>query len=123
MGVKENIFNFFNRIFRKNSTPMIANVTKQNYTEYRRTYNTLLKISRALEEIDAYLIGGVSSAIQTNQDLYRQNDDIDIRCKEEDLSRLIVALQKIGYIVDDRRNIRTRNVVRSDGQFIAKDHE
>lgn len=123
VGVKENIFNFFNRIFRKNSTPMIANIIKQNYTEYRRTYDTVSKISSVLEEMDAYLIGGFSVAIQANQDLYRQNDDIDIMCKEEDLSRLIVELQRIGYIVDDRRDIRTRNVVNSDGHFLARDHE
>lgn len=123
VGVKENIFNFFNRIFRKNSTPMIANIIKQNYTEYRRTYDTVSKISSVLEEMDAYLIGGFSVAIQANQDLYRQNDDIDIMCKEENLSRLIVELQRIGYIVDDKRDIRTRNVVNSNGHFLARDHE
>ena len=123
IGVKENIFKFFNRIFRKNSTPMIANVTKKNYDEYRRTYDTLSTIFSKLDEIDAYLIGGISAAIQTNQDLYRQNNDIDIMCKEEDLSRLIETLQKIGYSLEDRRGIKTRNRVDSQGHFQAMDHE
>lgn len=123
LEIRENIIKFFNRIFRKNSTPMIANITKQNYDEYRRTYDTLSKIFSDLGGIDAYLIGGISSAIQTNQDLYRQNSDIDIMCKEKDLFRLIEKLQKIGYSVDDRRGIKTRNRVDLDGHFQARDHE
>lgn len=51
---------------------MLANVSKQNYDEYHRTYDTLAKIFEKLEDIDAYLIGGISAAIQTNRDLYRQ---------------------------------------------------
>ena len=121
--IKENIFNLFNRIFRKSSTPMISNVTKQNYDEYRRTYDTLSIIFSKLDEIDAYLMGGISAAIQAQQDLYRQNSDIDIMCKKEDLSRLIEALQKIGYRLDDRRNIKTRNRVDLHGHFQAMDHE
>lgn len=121
--IKENLIKLFNSIFRKNRTPMITNVTKQNYNEYRKTYNTLSKIFSKLDKIDTYLIGGISATIQTNQDLYRQNDDIDIMCKEGDLPRLIETLQKIGYSVDDRRDIRTRNIVNSDGHFQAIDHE
>ena len=71
----------------------------------------------------AYLMGGISAAIQTNQDLYRQNNDIDIMCNEGELSRLVEILQKIGYSVDDRRGIKTRNVVDSQGHFQAIDHE
>lgn len=121
--VGENIIKFFNKIFKVNSAPMIANVTKQNYDEYRRTYDTLSKIFSEIDGIDAYLIGGISAAIQTNQDLYRQNSDIDIMCKEWELSRLIETLQKIGYSVDDRRGIKTRNGVDVDGHFQARDHE
>jgi len=123
LGARENIIKFFNKIFRKNITPMIANVTKQNYDEYRRTYNTLSKVFSKLDGIDAYLIGGISVAIQTNQDLYRQNSDIDIMCKEGDLSRIIETLQGMGYNVDDRRGIKTRNRVDLAGHFQARDHE
>ncbi len=123
LGIRENIIKFFNKIFRRNSTPMITNVTKQNYDEYRRTYDTLSKIFSKLDGIDAYLIGGISAAIQANQDLYRQNSDIDIMCKEGDLYRLIETLKKIGYSIDDRRGIKTRNRVNLDGHFQVRDHE
>lgn len=122
-GVRENIFKLFNRIFRINRTPMIADVSNQNYTEYRKTYDTLSKMSNLLDGIDAYLIGGISAAILANQDLYRQNDDLDIMCNEEDLPKLIKQLQEIGYTVDDRRNIKTRNLVTSNGNFQPVDHE
>ena len=122
-GLKENIIKFFNIIFRKNTTPMITNVSKQNYDEYSKTYDTLSRIFSKLDGANAYLIGGISAAIQTNQDLYRQNSDIDIMCNEEELSRLVEILQKIGYSVEDRRGIKTRNVVDSQGHFQAMDHE
>jgi hypothetical protein len=122
-GVKEKVTQLFNRIFRRNRNRMIANIAKQNYDEYRKTYDTLLKVFGKLDGIDVYLIGGISAAIQTNQDLYRQNNDIDIMCKEEDLSRLIEILQKIGYSIDDRRGTKTRNRVSLDGYFQARDHE
>ena len=123
LGLKENIIKFFNIILRRNTTPMITNVTKQNYDEYSKTYNTLSKIFSKLDGANAYLMGGISAAIQTNQDLYRQNNDIDIMCNEGELSRLVEILQKIGYSVDDRRGIKTRNVVDSQGHFQAIDHE
>lgn len=122
-NIGENIVLFLNRILRRNNTPMLSNISKQNYSEFHKTYDTLSKIFSSLDEIDAYLIGGISAAIQTNQDLYRQNSDIDIMCKEEDLSTLIKMLQKAGYSVDDRRGIKTRNTVDNDGQFHAMDHE
>lgn len=117
------IRDFFNRIFKKNSTQMIADVTKQNYDEYRITYDTLSKIFSNLDGIDIFLVGGISAPIQTSQDLYRQNSDIDIMCKEEDLPLLIETLQKIGYTIDDRRGIKTRNIVDSNGNFQPMDHE
>lgn len=122
-GVREKVTQLFNRIFRRNSNPMIANIAKQNYDEYRKTYDTLLKVFGKLDGIDVYLVGGISAAIQTNQDLYRQNNDIDIICKEEDLSKLIEILPQIGYSVDDRRGTKTRNRVSLDGHFQATDHE
>ena len=121
--IKDNIIRMFNPLFRRNNIPMLANVTKQNYDEYRKTYDTLSKIFSEIDGIDIYLIGGISAAIQTNRDLYRQNGDIDIMCREEHLSFLMKSLQKAGYSVDDRRGIKTRNTVDNNGQFHAMDHE
>lgn len=121
--IKYNIIRMFNQIFRRNNIPMIANVTKQNYDKYRKTYDTLSKIFSKIDGIDVYLIGGISVAIQTNRDLYRQNGDIDIMCREEYLPFLKESLQKVGYKVDDRRGIKTRNNVDNNGQFHAMDHE
>ena len=123
LGFRENIIKFFNIILRRNTTPMIANVTKQNYDEYSKTYDTIFQIFSKLDGVNAYLIGDISVAVQTNQDLYRQNSDIDIMCNEEGLSRLVQILQEIGYSVDDRRGIKTRNVVDEHGHFQAMDHE
>ena len=36
--IQDNVIKLFNRIFRRNNFPMIANVSKQNYDEYRKTY-------------------------------------------------------------------------------------
>ena len=121
--IQDIIIKLYNRIFRRSNFPMIANVSKQNYDEYRKTYDTLSKIFSKIDGIDLYLTGGISAAIQTNRDLYRQNDDIDIMCREEQLPFLIEFLQKVGYSVDDRRGIKTRNTVDIDGQFHATDHE
>ena len=121
--IRDEIKRIFRKILRKNEFPMIANISKQNYNEYHRTYDTLSKIFGELDNIDAYLIGGISVAIQTNQDLYRQNSDIDIMCREDQLPFLIESLQHSGYIVDDRRGIRTRNTTDVNGQFHARDHE
>ena len=123
MKIKDKIIEIFNRIFRKKNYPMIANVSKQNYDIYHKTYDTLSKIFGQIEDIDAYLIGGISAAIQTNQDLYRQNSDIDIMCREEQLTLLIEALKNSRYSIDDRRGIKTRNTVDIKGQFHAVDHE
>ena len=119
----DNIIKLFNRIFRRNKFPMLANVSKQNYDEYHRTYDTLSKIFAELDNIDAYLVGGISSAIQTNRDLYRQNSDIDIMCKEEHLPKIIKKLQEIGYSIEDRRGIKTNNIIDSNGNFKAGCHD
>ena len=121
--LKDNIIKIFNRIFRKNNFPMIANVSKQNYDKYHRTYDTLAKVFGELDDIDAYLIGGISSAIQTNQDLYRQNSDLDIMCKEEDLPKIIKKLQEIGYSIEDKRGIKTNNIIDSNGIFKVLCHD
>lgn len=47
--IKDNIIRMFNRIFRRNNFPMLANVSKQNYDEYHTTYDTLSKIFGELE--------------------------------------------------------------------------
>lgn len=121
--IKDNIMRMFNRIFRRNNFPMISSVSKQNYDEYRRTYDTLSKIFGKLDNIDAYLVGGISSSIQTNQNLYRQNSDIDIMCKEEDLPKIIKKLQEIGYSIEDKRGIKTNNIIDVNGNFKVGCHD
>ena len=121
--MKDNIIRMFNRIFRRNNFPMIASVSKQNYDEYHTTYDTLSKIFGELDDIDAYLVGGISSEIQTNQDLYRQNSDIDIMCKEEDLPKIIKKLQEIGYSIEDKRGIKTNNIIDINGDFKVGCHD
>ena len=121
--IKDNIIRIFNRIFRRNNYLMLENVSKQNYDEYYTTYNTLAKINGELDDIDAYIVGGIAAAIQTNQDLYRQNGDIDIMCKEEDLPRLIKRLEKVGYMIEDKRGTKTDNAIDVNGNFKAKDHD
>lgn len=68
LKIKDKIIRIFKQIFRKNDFPLIANVSKHNYDEYHTTYDTLSKIFGELDDINAYLVGGFSSAIQTNQD-------------------------------------------------------
>lgn len=121
--IQDNIIKLFNQIFRKNRFLMLANVSKQNYDEYHRTYDTLSKIFAELNDIDAYLVGGISSAIQTNQDLYRQNSDIDIMCKEEDLPKIIKKLQEIGYSIEDKRGVKTNNIIDANGNFKVGCHD
>ena len=121
--IKDKITRIFKQIFRRNDFPMIANISKQNYDEYHTTYDTLSKIFGGLDDIDAYLVGGISSAIQTNQDLYRQNSDIDIMCKEEDLPKIIKKLQEIGYSIEDKRGIKTNNTIDINGNFKVGCHD
>ena len=112
-----------NRIFRKSNYLMLSNVSKENYDTYQSTYDTLAKIFGELDDIDAFLVGGISAAIQTNQDLYRKNSDIDIMCNEADLPKIIEKLQEIGYKVEDKRGINTNNVIDSNGDFTVGCHD
>ena len=121
--IRDNILNLFKKIFIKNRNPILANVSKQNYDEYHKTYDNLFKVFSELNTLNIYLIGGISAAIQTNQDLYRQNEDLDLICKEEDLPKLINILEKNGYSVDDKRGIKTGNKTDLNKHFQAVDHE
>ena len=93
--------------------------------DYSSTYTTIKKVYSEINKngINAYMIGGISSAIQAGIDLYRQNDDIDLMVSKEDLSQLIEGLQNIGYSVEDKRGILTGNYVDSAGVFHPADHE
>lgn len=121
--IKDAILIIFNRIFKRFNFPLLANVFKQNYYEYHTTYDTLSIIFGKLGDIDVYLIGGISSAIQTNQDLYRQHSDIDILCNEKDLPEIIKKLQEIGYSIEDKRGIKTNNIIDKDGNFKVGCHD
>lgn len=92
---------------------------------YETTYKTLSVVMRQLYEkgIKAYLIGGISAAIQTNTELYRQNTDLDIMVDINDLEQVINVLQGCNYVVDDKRGVKTRNYVDAQGEFIPADHE
>lgn len=92
---------------------------------YEKTYDTISKVYSKLikKKIDAYLIGGISAPIQTNTDLYRQNEDLDIMVSEENVDKIISELEKAGYIVSDKRGIKTENYVDEKGQFHPMDHE
>ena len=122
-SVLENIKKYLNRIYRMYSTKRLPGTSKQNYGKYFRTYYTLSRVFKKLEGLDAYLVGGVSAAIQTNHDLYRENCDLDIMCREEDLGQIIKTLEELGYSVKDRRGIKTRNKRGVDGEFHASSHE
>ena len=93
--------------------------------DYPSTYTTIKKVYSEINKngINAYMIGGISSAIQAGIDLYRQNDDIDLMVSKEDLLQLIEGLQNIGYSVEDKRGILTGNYVDSAGVFHPADHE
>ena len=86
--------------------------------DYSSTYTTIKKVYSEINKngINAYMIGGISSAIQAGIDLYRQNDDIDLMVSKEDLLQLIEGLQNIGYSVEDKRGD-------SAGVFHPADHE
>lgn len=94
-------------------------------SDYTKTYNTIEKVYNKINEsgINAYMVGGISSAIQANKDLYRQNQDIDLMVEEKDLSKLIEILQEIGYKVEDKRKKLTGNKVDKNGNFQPRDHE
>jgi len=93
--------------------------------DFQDTYNTLNQVCKKIEEegINAYLVGGISAAIQTNTDLYRQNDDLDLMVDSNELDKLVQLLEQVGYKVEDKRGIKTENFVDRDGVFHPADHE
>lgn len=92
---------------------------------YTSTYNTIKKVYNEVNmfDINAYMIGGISSALQANIDLYRQNEDIDLMVEKKDLEKLIERLRILGYRVADKRASLTENYVDTNGIFHPKDHE
>lgn len=92
---------------------------------YEKTYNTLEKISEKVlgKDKNVFLIGGISAAIQTGTDLYRQNEDLDLMVDTKELVDVLTALKEMGYKAYDRRGIKTQNTVGMDGKFIAMSHE
>lgn len=93
--------------------------------DYENTYATIEKIYNEINKhnINAYIIGGISSAIQANIDLYRPNEDIDLMVEKKDLEKLMQCLSKIGYKVEDKRRNLTRNYIDENDVFHPKDHE
>lgn len=92
---------------------------------YESTYATIKAIYDKLNEhnVGAYMIGGISSALLANIDLYRQNDDIDLMVDIEDLNEIIKCLSEIGYSVNDKRGSLTENYVDENNTFYPKNHE
>lgn len=92
---------------------------------YSSTYKTIQKVYSEINKkgINAYMIGGISSAIQAGIDLYRQNEDIDLMTSIEDLPQLMESLREVGYRVEDKRAHLTGNYVDADGVFHPVDHE
>ena len=93
--------------------------------KYKNTYTTIEKIYNKINKsgINAYMVGGISVAIQSNIDLYRQNSDIDLMIEKKDLEELIQILKKVGYKVEDRTGILTKNYIDENGTFYAKGHD
>lgn len=93
--------------------------------EYKNTYNTIKKVYDEINksDINVYMIGGISAAIQANIKLYRQNSDIDLMVEKKDLDVLIQALKNIGYQVEDRRGILTTNFIDEKGTFHPIGHD
>ena len=93
--------------------------------EYENTYETIRKVFEELNRsgIRAYMVGGISVAIQAQTDLYRKNEDLDLMVSINQLQQLIESLKSLGYTVEDRRKNNTRNFTDKDGMFHAIDHE
>ena len=93
--------------------------------DYMATYTTIEQVYREINKngINAYMIGGISSAIQAGIDLYRKNEDIDLMVAKEDLPQLMESLRRIGYNVEDKRGYLTGNYVDADRTFHPVDHE
>lgn len=93
---------------------------------YETTYQTIREIYSKFNELgikNAYLVGGISAAIQSNQPLYRQNEDVDLMVNSSELEKIIQALSDLGYTVSDKRGPLTENLITSTGEFVARDHE
>ena len=92
---------------------------------YKKTLKTIKTIcdKKAFLDMDMYLIGGISAAINADIDLYRNNDDIDLMVNIKDLSQLVNLLETSGYDVKDKRGTLTGNLIDSEGSFIPVDHE
>lgn len=97
----------------------------ENIGSYGITYNTMKRVYDEVNsaDINAYMVGGISSAIQANIDLYRQNTDIDLMVEKKDLDKLMECLKKLGYKIDDKRANLTENYVDTNGVFHPLDHE
>lgn len=92
---------------------------------YKKTLKTIKTIcdKKAFLDMDMYLIGGISAAINADIDLYRNNDDIDLMVNIKDLSQLVNLLETSGYDVKDKRGVLTGNFMNLEGSFIPVDHE
>lgn len=99
--------------------------SEQETPQFSSAYSTIDKVYTEINKngINAYMFGGISSAIQAGIDLYRQNEDIDLMVAKEDLPQLIESLRKIGYKVEDKRGQLTENYVDAEGTFHPADHE
>lgn len=93
--------------------------------KYKSTYTTIKKIYGEINKagINAYMVGGISVAVQLDIDLYRQNSDIDLMVEKKDLEKLIQILKKVGYKVEDKTGILTQNYIDENGTFHAMCHD
>ncbi len=93
--------------------------------DYKNTYNTIKKVYDEINKsgINVYMVGGICAAIQANIELYRQNSDIDLMVEKKDLDVLIQALKKVGYQVEDRTEILTKNFIDENGTFHPIGHD
>ena len=84
--IKDNIIKMFNQIFRKNSTHMITSVSRQNYDEYRKTYDTLSKVEvPSLEDkVNSYL-----TSLYRNSSTETPEQIISNVLKSEEYSKLV----------------------------------
>lgn len=124
-GYEEYIKQFREKFSEKVSEYFSKKQGKEKMGNYASTYNTMKRVYDEVNsaDINAYMIGGISSAIQANIDLYRQNEDIDLMVDIKDLDKLIERLRKLGYRVEDKRANLTENYVDANGVFHPMDHE
>lgn len=68
--------------------------------DYSSTYSTIERIYNEINKlgINAYMIGGISSAIQAGIDLYRQNGDIDLMVEKKDLQQMMKLIKICHWI-------------------------